>query len=543
MYGRLSRKKGNKSMEEKRNKKNVISLIVLCVSIVALTTSLTYAYFVSQVGTNEQEKITIRSGDLALTFRDNDETVENTERTWNFGDTIEKELVIENTGTRDAYAKISWDNLINTYLAESLTYTLEEKSDDTGAVWKQVETVSTNVPRSESASTQLMADHLLVPAGRTYTYRVRITFEDLPDIDQTQDLNAKFITKFTLDQGIKKLTTEEKLADLNLKISETNPTNFANPATTDETANGLFSIEDDYGTSYYYRGTAPNNYIKFGKSASGQDMWWRIIRFNGDGTVRMQYDGAGTSGMNSYTRGFALTSQPWNSNYNDAKYVGWMFGGANGSASTSKEQAQRNETDSEIKTKVEDWYKKNIVDTGYGNYIADSIFCNDRSTPGESATGLSSDTGLGYGSNVTAYGATARVGGPWQTTVTQPRFTCPQENDKFTAEAENGGNGKSTYPVGLITADEIVAAGSGKYGTTNSSYYLNKGSWYWSFSPSNMYSGDYASVFYVVSNGNLNGNRYVNGNGAVAPVINLKAEYLDKLQGSGTIDNPYSLQI
>ncbi len=527
-------------MEEKRNKKNVISLIVLCVSIVALTTSLTYAYFVSQVGTNEQEKITIRSGDLALTFRDNDETVENIEGTWNFGDSTEKELVIENTGTRDAYAKISWDNLINTYLAESLTYTLEEKSDDTGAVWKQVETASANVPRSESASTQLLADHLYIPAGHTYTYRVRITFEDLPDIDQTADLNANFITKFTLNQGARKLTTEEKLANLNLKISETSPTNFAYPATTDETANGLYSMEDDYGTSYYYRGTAPNNYIKFGKNASGQDMWWRIIRFNGNGTVRIQYDGVGISRDNTYTRGFVLSAQTWNTSKNDAKYVGWMFGGANGSASTSKEQAQRNETDSPIKTKVDEWYKTNIVDTGYGNYVADSIFCNDRSTPGKSATGWSSDTGLGYGNNSTAYGATARVGGPRQTTVTQPQFTCPQENDKFTVEAENGGNGKSTYPVGLITADEIVAAGSGKYGTTNSSYYLKKESWYWSFSPNSVHSGGLATVFLVNSSGQMI-HYNVDDSGAVAPVINLKAEYLDKLQGNGTIDNPYHL--
>jgi len=107
-------------MEERKNKKNVITLIVLCVSIVALTTSLTYAYFVSQVGEKVEERITITNGTLALTFRDNDETVENIEGTWNFGDSIEKELVIENTGTRDTYAKISWDNLINTYLADLL---------------------------------------------------------------------------------------------------------------------------------------------------------------------------------------------------------------------------------------------------------------------------------------------------------------------------------------------------------------------------------------------------------------------------------------
>ncbi len=528
--------KGNNLMEEKRSKKNAMSLVVLCVSIVALTTSLTYAYFVSQVGTNEQEKITIRSGDLALTFRDNDETVENTESTWSLGDTIEKELVIENTGTRNAYAKISWDNLINTYLAESLTYTLEEKSDDSGAVWKPVETANVNVPRSESVSTQLLVEHLLVPAGHTYTYRVRITFEDLENIDQTEDINAKFITKFTLDESTKKWTAEDSLASLNIKINPNNPTNFANPATTDETENGLFSLEDDYGTSYYYRGTAPNNYIKFGQNASGQDMWWRIIRFNGDGTVRMQYDGAGTSGTNSYTRGFALTNQVWNNKADDAKYVGWMFGGTNGSA--SREQAQRNETDSPIKTKVDEWYKTNIVDTGYGTYVADSIFCNDRSTPGRSATGWSIDTGLGYGSNATAYGAYARSGvESVNHNKVQPRFTCPQQNDKFTVKEASGGNGKSTYPVGLITADEIIAAGSGKDYTANSSYYLKKDSTYWSFSPS---TAPDATMF-AIYNGVLRNGAFVKNNVEIAPVINLKAEYLDKLQGDGTIDNPYYL--
>ncbi|MCI8498942.1 MAG: hypothetical protein HFG33_06105, partial [Bacilli bacterium] len=53
------------------------------------------------------------------------------------------------------------------------------------------------------------------------------------------------------------------------------------------------------------------------------------------------------------------------------------------------------------------------------------------------------DTGLGYGTQVTAYGATARVG-PWQTSVTQPRFTCPQKNDAFTVSDEVKGNGDLT---------------------------------------------------------------------------------------------------
>ena len=266
------------------------------------------------------------------------------------------------------------------------------------------------------------------------------------------------------------------------------------------------------------------------------------MRVNGDGSIRMQYDGSGASGSNTYTRGFALTKQVWNSNYDDAKYVGWMFGGASGTESNSKEEAQRNETNSEIKTAVDNWYKANIVDTGYSDYVHDAIFCNDRSTPGKDATGLSSDTGLGYGYNTTAYGVTARIGGPYQTAITQPKFTCPQENDKFTVEATSGGNGNSTYPVGLITADEAVAAGSGKHGTGNTSYYLKKSGWYWSFSPRHSPNASMIGVFATGSLTYFSVDDF-STSGSVAPVINLKPEYLNQLQGDGTLQNPYYLEI
>jgi len=332
-----------------------------------------------------------------------------------------------------------------------------------------------------------------------------------------------------------------EIGDKTIPIQDSNP-NFANPATTDETADGLFSMEDDYGTSYYYRGTAPNNYVKFGKDASGQDMWWRIIRFNGDGSIRMQYDGVGTSGTNTYTRGFALSNQQqWDTYSSDAKYVGWMYGGTKGTASSSKEEAQRNETNSDIKTAVDNWYKTNIVDTGYGNYVHDAIFCNDRSTLGNNA----SDVDLGYGKKLTEYGAFTRL--VKNRDNPQPQFTCPQDNDKFTVNVENEGNGNSTYPVGLITADEIVAAGSGKEGVENQSYYLYKNSWYWTFSPCFMNQANSetflasADMFLVSYTGSLNHTSYVLLNILVAPVINLKPEYLNQIEGTGTASDPYYL--
>ncbi len=307
--------------------------------------------------------------------------------------------------------------------------------------------------------------------------------------------------------------------------------NFTKIATTDETADGLFAMEDDYGTSYYFRGAVENNYIKFGKNASGQDMWWRIIRFNGDETVRIIYDGtkAHANQEDSYDR-LVSTSQAWNSRYDDAKYMGWMFGGAQGVASTSKEQAQKNETNSLIKTVVDNWYKSNIHDTGYHNYIADSIFCNDRSfEPG--------NTGTGYGTSRTNYGARGRSG--ISSGSAQPILRCPQNNDKFTVEVSSGGNGASTYPVGLITADEIIIAGSGDEGSGNYDYYIYKGKSHWSMSPDKFINNSGAYVYSDM--GMLAGFSCNLTSGGFAPVINLKAEFLDKLRGYGTMDRPYTI--
>ena len=416
-----------------------------------------------------------------------------------------------------------FSDMINTYMKESLSYTLEYKTSVDGE-WSNVETSNNNVPQSRKSAEKNLATNLNIPAGVTYYYKLTITFNDL-DINQNSDIDAIFASKFKIGDAID--PTQEILSHLNIVPNEGTP-NFAVTATVDE---GLYAMEDDYGTSYYYRGAVTNNYVKFA------GFYWRIIRINGDGSLRIIYDGTqGYANGVSNTGRLAYTGKAFNAQYNDAKYVGWMFGGAQGTASTSKTQAQTNTTNSDIKTLVDSWYKTNIVDKNLGDKVADVIFCNDRTTPGKAATGLSSDTGLGYGSNYTAYGATARTN-VWNTEASkvQPRFTCPQKNDAFTVNDENKGNGDLTYPVGLITADEIVAAGSGKYITENSSYYLYKGSWYWSLSPY-YFNGSNAYVFR--ENGNLSGANVSSG-GAVAPVINLKAEYVKTMVGDGTINNPY----
>ncbi len=508
-------------MEERNNRKKIFILGLCAITIVLASTLGTYAYFMTNLGREEKQELTVTTGTLALVFEDNSDGIN---ASLSLGESVTKEFKIRNTGTEDVTTNMLFGDMVNTYLSESLSYTLEYRTSEEGE-WTEVETVSQNVPRSEIASDKNLAKDLTISAGETYYYKLTITFNDL-DINQNEDIDAIFASKFKIGDAID--PSKDTLKHLNIKVNEGTP-NFVAAATTDE---GVFALEDDYGTSYYYRGAVTNNYVKFA------GFYWRIVRINGDGSLRIIYDGTqGYANGTSDTGRLAYTGKAFNAQYNDAKYVGWMFGGVQGEPSTSKTQAQTNETNSDLKTLVDSWYKTNIVDKNLGERIADVVFCNDRTTPGKAETEYSDDTGLGYGSNYTAYGATARTN-VWNTEASkvQPRFTCPQKNDAFTVNDENKGNGDLTYPVGLITADEIVAAGSGKYITENSSYYLYKGPWYWSLSPLNF--NGYASPFVVSTSGRLN-HHNVNYSGAVAPVINLKAEYVKTMIGDGTINNPY----
>jgi len=499
--------------------KRILCLLIAIVSVLTIVGSVSYAYFTA-MGEVTPMNATLNTAYVSVKFSDNDLSL-NAEL--NFGDSVTKKFTIENTGTADAKIKMFFDKMTNTYTEGSLTYTLSYSETEDGTYTEVVS--KTNVPQSENVSKKILANSLTIPVDKTYYYELEITLNYLNDVNQDEDINAIFNTKFRVEDINSRNIVNEIIA-----TSQGEITNFDEPATTDE---GVFEMDDDYGTSYYYRGAVENNYVKFA------GFYWRIIRINGDGSLRIMYDGpqAYANGANSLNR-FIKTNQAYNENRNDAKYVGWMYGPAGTVSSTSKEEAQTNTVDSTIKRVVDTWYKTNIIDKGYGNAVSDTLFCNDRSTPGKTIIGDPSDTGLGYGTHLTAYGATARTR-VYNNIASAPTFKCPQKNDAFTVNDTIKGNGALTYPVGLITADEIVAAGSGKYATTNTRYYLCRLSYYWSLSPFN-YSGAY--VFVVGYSGDLNKFGVTTGV-TVAPVINLSAEYVSGLTGDGTIENPYQEEI
>ena len=312
------------------------------------------------------------------------------------------------------------------------------------------------------------------------------------------------------NQGKAPITPEEQLVNLRLTVSSGTP-NFTKTSVVDGT-NGIYSAKDDLGTSYYFRGNVTNNYVKFANK------YWRIIRINGDGTIRMIYAGtsAHANGYNdSSTDDMSIGTSAFNPSRDDNTYVGYMFGtkGASTYANTHS-----NTTDSTIKIKLDSWYDTNIVNTGNEKYIADAIYCNDRS--------VSSGTGIGK-TNTTYAAQTRRNNGT-------PTLKCANNSDKFT-KSTTLGNGKLTRMIGLITSDEVMYAGGTS--SDNTKYYLYSGKGYWTMAPylyASSGSGTYVSN--VDRFGSLN-NDLANYTGAVRPVVSLKSDAISG--GSGTAASPF----
>ena len=196
-------------------------------------------------------------------------------------------------------------------------------------------------------------------------------------------------------------------------------------------------------------------------------------------------------------------------------------------SSNSLLTAQTNTTDSTIKTKLDNWYKTNMI--SYTSKLADETFCSDRSIT----------SGSGYLTTPTTfYGAYNRL-----QDNKKPSLKCSQDNDKFKMSNESA---KLDYPVGLILADEVALAGgrgyyNGAY-SPNSNYYLYNGKYYWTLSPSHFYSGSsLARVWAVMPSGGLVPWDGVPGSFGVRPVINLRAD-TSITKGDGSSLNPFVIR-
>ena len=186
-----------------------------------------------------------------------------------------------------------------------------------------------------------------------------------------------------------------------------------------------------------------------------------------------------------------------------------------------------NVKESNAKVKLDAWYKTNM--TSYTSKLEDSGFCNDRTYYNFSSSG--------WNNNYNNYDKWLYFSSVQRLSNRKLSLVCPRQLDKFSVSKDNG-NGALTYPVGMLTAEEIAYAGAVIW-QTNTSYYLYNGVHNWSLSPYSFRTW-YAYEFFLNSSGGF-GNYLVTDSLGGRPVVSLK-QGIAVASGSGTSSSPYVIQ-
>ena len=207
-------------------------------------------------------------------------------------------------------------------------------------------------------------------------------------------------------------------------------------------------------------------------------------------------------------------------------------------SSNNLESTLTNDNSSNIKATLDSWYATNIVGKSDSegnlltNYIVDGTFCNDR-------TFASNNTSDGYSlAPSTIYSAYKRLYSDADKTAT---LKCLEASDRFSTTTSRG-NGDLTYPVALITADEVALAG-GHHGLKNEDYYLRTNNYYFTMTPSLLDAANaHALVYYINPTGELLHWSNVTNSSGVRAVINIRSDVLIS-KGDGTTQNPFILKL
>ena len=252
------------------------------------------------------------------------------------------------------------------------------------------------------------------------------------------------------------------------------------------------------GTSYYYTGE-PNNWVQFA------GFYWRIIRINGDGSIRMIYSGSDATGPATSGIDTQIGTSAFNNSDNNKTHVGLVY-------DESKQHGYgTNSTilgtnDSVDMTTLNGWY--NTYMKSYENYI-------------DTGAGFCSDRNLASGDN---WNDSDFYYAPFERRTGTGTLQCNSE------DVLSKDNGKLANPIGLITSDEYILSGK-------RSSYLNTGAYYWTMSPSRFH-GSSALVLFIYYGDNPDTN-WASRTYGVRPVINLRADV--QLTGSGMVSDPFKV--
>ena len=526
--------------------------ILVVASLLVVVLSVTLAYFTAQI-IGKGKDVSVSSADLKIIFTDSDGAISGSNIEPGWSDI--KTFTIENKSNETYKYNIVIQDLVNTFVTNGY---LQYKITSTNGGYNMTE--FQDVPKSETATDTTLAYSASVDVGVTQTYTAEFKYSNDESADQSEDMGKTLSGKLFITEGTEQLTLlSQLLADKSTVLTRTD----FSKVLTDNNTKTLYTSTEDSKTVYYFAGNATDNWVKFGTFASdgpvrgyysatistykeyttleecnsassyntncsypwrkGDPMYWRIIRTNSDGSVRLLYHGTSTTATDAY-----IGTSKFNSGRDNIAYVSYMYGSLGSIAN-----ARTNQTNSStIKTAIDNWYK-DYLNTNYGKYISTTaVYCNDRST--------SDNTSL----DNTSFGARIRL----QANKT-PSYNCATIEDKFTVDKSTG-NGKLTYPIGLMTADEVVFAGGQWFTDAKPWYYYNSANgistgseYWWLLSPYRWHtSASLAQVFHVYGSAYPGKLSYEDANDTqgVRPVLSLKS-CIKYSTGNGSPETPYEI--
>ena len=492
--------------------------ILVVASLLVVILSVTLAYFTAQI-IGKGKDVSVSSADLKIIFTDTDGNIEGNDITPGWSNS--KTFTVKNESNETYKYNIVIQDLVNTFVTNGY---LQYKITSTNGGYNMTE--FKDVPKSETATDTILAYSASIDVGVTQSYTVEFIYKNDESVDQSEDMGKTLSGTLYIEKGTEKPFNGGTLVEA---IKYYNPTiktrtDFSSVFTETNTGTLYKATESIAGNTpkdvYYFAGDAKNNWVKFG------GFYWRIIRTNYDGSIRLLYSGT----SHDTTSGYIGTSA-FNTTYKDPMYVGYMYG-----TSGSQVNNRTNTNNSTIKTYIDNWYKNNL--SSYSKYIStEAVYCNDRELAPGSTYSTSTSSSFKYAPTERLY------------TNKTPTYNCANIKDAFSG---SNAEAKLTYPIGLMTADEVSFAG-GVYNTKAETWYYKNSAgesitgsdWWWLLSPDN-WNGSAAFVWYVHgswqswSPGLLIGNIVERDSAGARPAISLKSCTL-WTSGNGAPETPYEI--
>ncbi|MCI8568237.1 MAG: hypothetical protein HFG48_02845, partial [Bacilli bacterium] len=435
---------------KRSQRKKVMALIFVFVAILVVGTS--YALWqltFTQTGTN-----VITTGCLNLTLIDDTDAINLTDAT-PIGDEEGKKLVpynftLENTCNTETSYIINLETVSqgDKILADNYVKANLIKGTDEVFIDKLIESHENQDKVIEEASVAYMLNQGKLAGKEKVQFSLRLWMdEDTPALDEV--MSATWQGKITITASYVPKVEENDKELYNIVKNRASLDNVASEfvtsstgidfgvAPSDTNGKGVYTIASTKDNEYpvhYFRGAVTNNNVKFA------NFCWKIVRTTETGGIKLVYNGTpNENGGCTNTTG--EITQVGTSQFGGAFNVGYG---------------------SPIREVIDTWYSENIMD--YTKYLEDTVWCSDGSLYQENP-----DAWYWGGMERNVYS-------------NKPSIVCPNDDDKFTVSSE-AGNGKLTYPVALLTADEATLAGSGFKGYSSDSYLYTNQDW-WLITPS-----------------------------------------------------------